>query len=63
MARIARVDLPKSNLKERRLRRKRIVALLLVFLVLLVFGVIVELTWLPFLRIHTIDVTGQPKLK
>ena len=59
MARIARVDLPKSNLKERRLRRKRIVALLLVFLVLLVFGVIVELTWLPFLRIHTIDVTGQ----
>ena len=54
-----RVDLPKSNLRERRRRRRIVVAWLCVGAVVLVVAAMSGVTWLPFMRVHAINVTGQ----
>ncbi len=56
---VKRVDIPKSNLYKRRRRRRLIAAGILSSFVLTLFGVVVAFTWLPFLRIRTVQVTGQ----
>lgn len=54
-----RVDIPKSNLHKRRRRRRIIAASIVAGFLLAVLGVVVGVTWLPFLRIHSVHVTGQ----
>ena len=53
-----RVDLPKSNLRERRRRRRSLLVALSIGLVVVVFAAIAGSTWLPFLRIRAIDIIG-----
>jgi len=52
-------DVPKLNLRERRLRRRRILVGLAALLLLLVFGLLAGATWLPFVRIHAVTVEGH----
>ena len=56
---VKRLDIPKSNLRMRRRKRRLIVAAILTSFVLTVFGVVVTFTWLPFVRIQTVTVVGQ----
>ena len=54
-----RVDLPKSNLRLRRRKRRVIVSGILSIFVLLVFLIAVGVTWLPFIRIQAVKVSGE----
>lgn len=54
-----RVDLPRTNLRERRRKRRILLGCLAVGAVVLVVAIAAGITWLPFLRISAIDVHGQ----
>lgn len=57
-----RVQLPESKLRrKRRIMRTRL-AIVLGVLAVVLFGVVVGLSWLPYIRIHAITVSGQTTL-
>ncbi len=60
---MTRIDVPRSGLRERRLRRKRILLSLFAALIVLSVALVVGLTWIPFIRIHAIEVSGQKSVE
>ncbi len=55
---MARVALPQSKLRARRRRRRILLIAGLVFALLLLIGGAVALSWAPFVRIQTIEISG-----
>lgn len=55
---MARIDLPQSRLKARKRRRRVRLGIVLAVFVLLVFGVLVGLSYAPFLRVTAVAVSG-----
>jgi len=56
---MARVQLPRTSLRARRRRRRLIVAIVLVVIALVALAVLVGLSYVPFLRVTTIAVSGE----
>ncbi|MES2006935.1 MAG: hypothetical protein V4436_02375, partial [Patescibacteria group bacterium] len=54
-----RVVLPESRIRQRRRIRRARLAIVLGVLFLIIFGVVVGLSWLPYIRIHAISVSGN----
>lgn len=55
---VSRVDLPKSQLRERRRRRRMFLVALAAGSVILLLAAIVGATWLPFMRVKQVSVMG-----
>lgn len=55
---MARIQLGDSRLRARRKRQRFLIIGLSFFLLLLLCGGVVGLSWLPFMRIHNVDVSG-----
>ncbi len=60
---MARVELPKSRLKEKRKKRKRILIALGCGFFVSIIGIIIGFTWLPFLRIQVVEVEGSKTVR
>ena len=55
---MARVQLGESRLKARRLRRRVVTSIFVLFLLLVFVGGLVALSWAPFMRINTVSLSG-----
>jgi cell division septal protein FtsQ len=53
-----RVDLPRTNLRERRRKKRIVLGGLAVVAVLLFVSIVAGVTWLPFMRVNAVVVTG-----
>jgi cell division septal protein FtsQ len=59
---MARVDLPQSRLRARRKRMRARLALVAAGAVVLLLAIVVGLSYLPFLQVHSVEVSGTKTL-
>jgi len=59
---MARLDLPKSQLREKRRRQRVLMGVLSALGVVVCIGATIGLSWLPFVRIQSIEVSGTNTL-